>query len=155
MSSSSRPGIVLVTGASGALGPSVLRAFAEAGWSVRSLSRSLTVSPGPGSAVDRVQGDVRDETTVRRALRQVDVVVHMAALLHMTDETQERAAEYRDVNVHGTEVVVSAARDAGAVSRRLTSSISLFMAQAGPWTRNETNPDTPYASTKHRAEESS
>ena len=146
-------GVVLVTGASGALGPPVLRAFAEAGWSVRSLSRSKPLPPG-GSAVHHVQGDVRDEEKVRQAVRDVDVVVHMAALLHVTDETQERAAEYRDVNIRGTEVVVRAARDAGVSRVVLTSSIAVYGPQDGS-VNEETGPkpDTLYASTKYQAEE--
>jgi nucleoside-diphosphate-sugar epimerase len=148
------PGVVLVTGAGGALGPPVLRAFAEAGWSVRSLSRSEAVSLGPGNPVDHVQGDVRDEALVRQALRHVDVVVHMAALLHLRDATEERAAEYRDVNVHGTEVVVRAARDAGVARIVFTSSISVYGAEDG-LVNEETRPrpDSLYASTKYQAEE--
>jgi nucleoside-diphosphate-sugar epimerase len=148
------PGVVLVTGAGGALGPPVLRAFSEAGWSIRSLSRSEAVSFGPGGTVDHVRGDVRDEAPVRQAVRHVDVVVHMAALLHMTNGTEERAAEYRDVNVHGTDVVVRAARDAGVARIVFTSSICVYGAQDGP-VNEETkpSPDSLYASTKYQAEE--
>ena len=148
-------GSVLVTGGGGALGPPVLRAFTEAGWSVRSLSRSEAIPLGAGRAVDHVQGDIRDEPLVRQAMQGVDVVVHMASLLHVTDGANERAAEYRDVNVHGTEVVVGAAGDAGVARIVFTSSICVYGSFRKGLLDEESDldPDTPYAETKREAEQ--
>jgi nucleoside-diphosphate-sugar epimerase len=68
---------ILVTGAAGRLGRSVLEYFAAAGTPVTALS----LEPAGDLLADRVVvGDARDVDVVSRALAQVSAVVHLAAI---------------------------------------------------------------------------
>lgn len=87
--------------------------------------------------VERVLGELRDQATLDRAVRDADVVVHLAAL------TQARsAAEYDRVNAEGTTRLVRAVLDAKPRPRRLVLLSSL--AAAGPSADGGIGPsDTP------------
>jgi len=77
--------LILVTGATGAVGPSVIEALHKAGHSIRTLSID---EPEPGSLPVGVEvriGDITDPPTVQSAMQDVDVVLHLAALLHNTN----------------------------------------------------------------------
>lgn len=102
----------LVTGATGLVGNNVLRQLIERGERVRVLVRSSS-NPRPlaGLPVDIVEGDIRDEAAVRKALEGVSVVVHAAAYVHIGWSGLQEA---RAINVQGTRRVARAARVAGA-----------------------------------------
>jgi nucleoside-diphosphate-sugar epimerase len=72
------PTRVLVTGAAGRLGRSVLTAFAAVGVTTRALVLESDVWPDI-AADEVVIGDARDAPSVSRAMTDVDVVVHLAA----------------------------------------------------------------------------
>ena len=73
---------ILVTGGTGFIGSSLVRALVQAGAQVRSLdndSRGAIGRLGDAAAlVERVTGDIRDATVVRNAVRGVDCVCHLA-----------------------------------------------------------------------------
>ncbi|TLN00817.1 NAD-dependent epimerase/dehydratase family protein, partial [bacterium] len=75
-------GKTLVTGASGLLGASLVRALLARGRDVRVLvhedRRALA-----GLAVETVQADVRDPRAVERAMVGVDVVHHLAGSISL------------------------------------------------------------------------
>ncbi len=79
--SSADLGPVLVTGASGFIGSSVVRALLDRGARVRAL-----IEPGrdddnlAGLAVERVVGDIRDAATVDEAVDGISTVFHLAAI---------------------------------------------------------------------------
>ncbi len=78
---------VLVTGATGAVGPSV-HALHDAGHRIRTLSLD---QPQKGLLPDDVEvriGDVTDAGAVQSAMQEVDAVVHLAAL-HIVNPPQE------------------------------------------------------------------
>ena len=101
--------LVLVTGASGAVGPRVVDALCEAGHAVRSFSLD-TLPPGalPGG-VQALVGDVTDAGAVQSAMQGVDAVQHPAAFLHVVNPLSELRQKYKRVNVGGTATVVAAA----------------------------------------------
>ncbi|MGO1182139.1 MAG: NAD-dependent epimerase/dehydratase family protein [Micrococcaceae bacterium] len=99
---------VLVTGASGVLGSGVARALIAQGAAVTTLQRRPTGIEG----AHEVRGSVTDHDTVVRALTGVDTVVHLAAKVSVSGPGHE----YEHVNVEGTRLLLSAAREAG-VSR--------------------------------------
>ncbi len=122
-----RTHVVLVTGAAGFVGKHVCRELTRRGSRVRGFVRS------PAKAAERLAqmpidlhvGDVRDETTLRRAMHGCDAVVHLAAI------AIERPGEtYEDVNAHGTQQVLDAMQAAGL--RRLVHVSQNFAASTSP-----------------------
>jgi UDP-glucose 4-epimerase len=143
----------LVTGATGALGPSVIRVFRGAGYEVRALVRRRAAADLP-DGVEVMEGDIADRAAVETAVRDVDVVVHLAALLHVVDPPPQLAAEYERVNVEGTRVLTEAATAAGVRRIVFFSTIAVYGDSAGRVLDEETPiaPATAYARTKAAAE---
>jgi len=146
--------LVLLTGATGAVGPLVVKALHSAGYSIRTLS----IDPPPAGIwpddVEARVGDVTDVSEVRAATDGVDAVVHMAALLHIVNPRPEMREKYVRVNVGGTEAVVDAAIKAGVQRVVLFSTIAVYGASGGRVLdeMSPTNPDTFYGQTKLDAE---
>ncbi|NNC27756.1 SDR family oxidoreductase [Longimicrobium terrae] len=105
-------GTVLVTGARGFVGRAVCQALEAAGRPVR---RALRTPPedAPGGDV-AVVGDLSEATDWSAALRGVDAVVHLAARVHvMNDTAADPEAEYDRVNHRATAALARAAAAAG------------------------------------------
>lgn len=153
--SQSRSPLALVTGATGALGPRVVEALHGAGYTVRTLSLDAR-DPGllPASIETRL-GDITDEAAVRAAMAGVDVVVHLAALLHIVNPSPELRPKYERVNIGGTQIVVEAALAAGVKRLVFFSTIAVYGYGSGRFLDEDTpaQPDTFYAQTKLAAEE--
>ena len=147
--------LILLTGATGAVGPLVVKAFHDAGYSIRTLS----IDPPPAGIwpddVEARVGDVTDVSEVRAATDGVDAVVHMAALLHIVNPRPEMREKYVRVNVGGTEAVVDAAIKAGVQRVVLFSTIAVYGASGGRVLdeMSPTCPDTFYGQTKLDAEQ--
>jgi nucleoside-diphosphate-sugar epimerase len=145
--------VVLITGATGALGPAVVRAFLSAGWDVRTLSRSPQAAGALAATVPHLSVDITDQQALERAMHDVDVVVHMAALLHVADPPPRLEHEYQRVNVHGTATVMAAAQACSVRRVVALSSICVYGAQSGLLDENSAPaPDTMYAVSKLHAE---
>lgn len=101
---------VLLTGAFGGVGRAVLEALLEDGHRVRCLelpSRENTrLARRVGGRASVVWGDLRDPEVVTRAVEGVDVVLHVAFIIHPATERAPELA--REVNVGGTRNVVRA-----------------------------------------------
>jgi len=145
---------ILVTGATGAVGPRVVHVLSAAGYRVRTLSLD---QPSKGQWSDDVEtriGDVTDQLAVQSAMRGVDAVVHMAALLHIVNPPPDLQEKYERVNIGGTASVVEGAIKAGVKRVVLFSTIAVY----GPSDScvldelSPTHPDTFYAQTKCAAE---
>jgi nucleoside-diphosphate-sugar epimerase len=115
---------VAVTGASGTLGPPLLRRLA-AERSVRRVEvlGRRRVRTAPGAAVGFRFVDVRDRAAVAGALAGADVVVHTAYALY---GVASREADLFATNVDGTLNVARAARLAGAKRFVYTSSAAVY-----------------------------
>ena len=103
---------VLVTGAFGFVGTALVERLTAAGHEVRALTSRADVA-GPGVFV----GDVRDPEAMRRAVRDVDGVCHLAALARVR-EARERAQDYWEINHGGAVTVATAAAEEAARSGR-------------------------------------
>ncbi len=100
---------VLVTGATGFLGSHVVAALRSGGHTVRALVRpgsARTWIEGAGTEI--VQGDLLDEPSLRQACRDVEALVHCAAL---RGSSARRRREQRQTNVEGTARLYRAAHD--------------------------------------------
>ncbi|BCB74098.1 SDR family NAD(P)-dependent oxidoreductase [Phytohabitans flavus] len=125
---------VLVTGGTGFLGSHSVARILAAGHEVRLLVRAPTrVVPALGplgvdpAAVDVARGDVTDAAAVALAMRGCDAVLHAASVYSF--DTREHT-RMRAVNVRGTEVVLDAARDAGADPIVYVSSFAALLPSA-------------------------
>ncbi len=91
--------IVLVTGATGAVGPRVVHALPQAGCQIRAFSVD---PPKEGlflHGVEVLLGDVTDRVAVESAIQGVDGVIHLAALLHIVNPPPELREKYERGNV--------------------------------------------------------
>lgn len=105
----------LVTGATGFLGSHLARRLADRGDVVRVLVRPTSDRRRlDGLPLELVEGDVTDAASVERALADVDLVFHTAALVQFGPSDP---SQLQQVNVQGTRNVVggAAARDILAV----------------------------------------
>lgn len=146
---------ILVTGATGAIGPRVVYALHQAGCHVRTFSADIASSDIFPPQVDVVIGDVTDKESIESAIQGMDAVVHLAALLHIVNPLPEMREKYERINVGGTETVVEAAIKADVKCVVLFSTIAVY-GQTGNQILNEDSPvypDTYYAQTKLAAEQ--
>jgi UDP-glucose 4-epimerase len=150
-----KPSLILVTGATGAVGPCVVHALYQAGYRIRSFSVDVPSSGIFPPHVEVVIGDVTAKTAVHSAMQGIDAVVHMAALLHIVNPPPEMREKYERINVGGTATVVEAAIKAGVKRVVLFSTIAVYGPSDG-CVLNEmspTHPNTFYAQTKRAAEQ--
>ena len=146
--------LVLITGATGATGPSVVHALYQAGCQIRAFSFIAPTAGMLPPQIEVLNGDVTDKAAVQSATQGVDAVVHMAALLHIVNPPPEMREKYERVNVGGTVTVVEAAIKAGVKRVVLFSTIAVYGPSDG-CVFNEmspTHPDTFYTQTKLAAE---
>lgn len=119
---------VLVTGASGFVGLRLCARLAAAGHEVKAAVRresAALAAFAPAARIVRV-GDIGPNTDWRVALAGVDMVVHLAARAHvMRDSASDPLAEYRRVNVAGSERLARAAAAAGVSRLIYMSSIKV------------------------------
>ena len=111
----SKPGRVLVTGATGLAGSHTVRALLDAGHEVRAFVRNpdkaRRVFEGQEGPLDTVQGDISDVASVRAALHGCDGVIHCAAIVAIDlGNTPEALIE---TNVAGVRNVVGTAVEQG------------------------------------------
>jgi len=146
--------LVLVTGATGAVGPRVVEALCASDYRVRTLS----IDSAPiGAWPDHVEtgiGDVTDGPAVRAAMQGVDSVIHLAALLHIVNPPPALKEKYERINVGGTSTVMEAALQSGVRRVVLFSTIAVYGHSQGGVLTEDTppDPDTFYAGTKLAAE---
>jgi UDP-glucose 4-epimerase len=106
----------LVTGGAGFIGSSIAEALIRAGERVRILDdfssgRRENLASLPG-AFELVEGTIADRATVRRALQDVEIVFHEAAIPSVARSVDDPGASML-AGVYGTTVVVDGARHAG------------------------------------------
>ena len=150
----------LVTGATGAIGPATVRALLASGAAVRIFGRLDRVRDEDGRApswprdVELAVGDLRQPETIAAAMPGVDVVVHLAALLHVVNPPPGHDQLYRAINVEGTRHVAEAAAAAGARRLVLASTTAVYGPTGEQQASEDTAPapDSWYAESKLEAE---
>jgi dihydroflavonol-4-reductase len=146
----------LVTGGNGFIGSAVTRLLAERGDELRlTIRKRARVDQLDDLEFERIECDVRDRRAVRRALKGVDRVFHLAGLTSLRDSDEDALF---DVNVGGTRTVMEEALRADVERVVYTSSVAAI----GPAPRGSTADERqlftaghlgiPYVNSKHEAE---
>lgn len=145
---------VLVTGASGFVGQALCKEMLRQGWCVRAAVRQY--SQLLNSAETIAIGNIDGGTDWTGALCGVDVVIHLAARVHVMHETAPDPLRlFREVNVAGTERLARCAVAAGVRRLVYVSSIKVNGEQTfeRPFSeRDAAHPQDAYAISKHEAE---
>lgn len=151
---------VLVTGGCGYIGSVLVRRLVanEAVSDVVVLDSLTTGSPRAllgtiADSLDFYRGDVREYGDVETAMRDVDRVIHLAAITG-ADSTHDRRTETFEVNAGGTANVVTAAGKVGVESIVFASSCNNYGRATSMNIDETTSPDpiNPYAESKVKAE---
>src|SRR5919197_1688216 len=146
----------LFTGATGFVGVHLVRELARRGDDVRLLLRERSSTELlQGIDWEPATGDVTDRDSVRKAMKDVERVFHVAGTTSMRSRDRIRVFQ---VNVEGTRNVFEEALRAGAERAVLTSSSSAVGAAKPGETIDENHPFTvgrlgiAYINSKHDAE---
>lgn len=149
---------ILVTGADGFIGSHLVERLLEEGFRVKafvhynsfnswgwldSFSRKIL------KHIEIFSGDVRDYASVRKAVKDVDIVFHLAALIGIP-YSYYAADSYVETNIKGTLNILQAAKDFD-VKRILTTSTSEIYGSAKYVPIDEKHPkqgQSPYSATK-------
>jgi dihydroflavonol-4-reductase len=149
---------VFVTGGYGFIGAHVVRLLLEQGHTVRVLVHTPASDTRrlDGLSWERVVGDVRDGQTLRAAMADCEVCIHLASI---SAWSEIRTGAVESVVVDGTRQVARAAHAAGARRMVFVSSATAVNASNRPECFDETSPfelegqGLQYAEAKHRAEQ--
>jgi len=149
---------VLVTGADGFIGSHLTESLLEKGYDVKAFTYYNSFNTWgwldtlPKEKLNQIEvfsGDIRDPNGVREAMKGVDQVFHLAALIAIPF-SYHSPDSYVDTNIKGTLNVLQAARDLGTDKIMVTSTSEVYgTAQYVPI--DEKHPfqgQSPYSATK-------
>lgn len=138
---------ILVTGGSGFIGTRLVKELLARGHEVRILDKVRSTSYPDLCSV----GDVRDSDALDAAVRQRDVVYHLAA--EHRDDVRPLSLYY-EVNVDGSRKLAEACTANGVRSLIFTSSVAVYGMNAGEPTENMApHPFNDYGRSKSQAED--
>lgn len=147
---------LLITGVSGFVGRALATKLIRRGLQVRGAMRSCGELPSGVEAC--TIGAIDGETDWMHVLKDVDVVVHLAARGHlMKDAAADPLAEFRKINLHGTEKLAREAACSGVKRLVFLSSIKVNDESTLPGApfdqTSPAKPQDPYAISKWEAEQ--
>lgn len=125
---------VLVTGADGFIGSHLVEELLDAGFSVRAFTCYNSFNSWgwldsfPEEKLKQIEifpGDVRDPNGVRTAMKDIDMVFHLAALIAIP-YSYHSPDSYVDTNIKGTLNILQAARDLGTEKILITSTSEVY-----------------------------
>lgn len=147
---------VLVTGSGGFIGSHLTEKLVELGASVRAFvhynalgSRGWLEHSAHRESIEIISGDITDRDSITNAMRGVETVFHLAALIAIP-YSYSAPASYVRTNIEGTLNVMSGARDA-SVERVVHTSTSEVYGTARYEPINEEHPlqgQSPYSASK-------
>lgn len=145
--------LALVTGGAGFIGSHLVEGLLARGYQVRVLDNFATGRrenlAHVKDKIEVIEGDMQNLTTVRTAMRRVDLVFHQAALPSV-ERSVKNPLESNAVNTLGTLNVLLAARDAN-VKRVIYASSSAVYGNTPTLPKDEAmtpDPLSPYAISK-------
>jgi len=146
----------LVTGATGFLGSAIVRELLKDGREVRVLVREGTNTENiDGLDLELAYGDLRDNDSLKKALRDCEVLYHTAAYYSLWDKNKRLIY---DINVEGTRNTLQAALDLGLAKTVYTSTVGCIGLLENCNPANEETPFNPatlcndYKRSKYQAE---
>ncbi len=151
---------VLVTGAGGFIGSHLVEKSLQNGCKVKALLRYNSKNSWGWlenskckNSIEVVSGDIRDADIVRHAMRGVDTVFHLAALIGIPYSYVSPEA-YVETNIKGSLNVFQAAKDFGVKRIIHTSTSEIYgTAEFVPiHEKHPVNPQSPYAASKSAAD---
>jgi dTDP-L-rhamnose 4-epimerase len=124
---------VLITGGAGFIGSHLADELLRHGYRVRALDDLSPQVHGPGrkrpdyldSQVELIVGDVRDADVLKRALKGIDAVYHLAATVGVGQSMYE-IARYTSVNNLGTATLLEALMNQPVERLVVASSMSIY-----------------------------
>lgn len=149
---------VLVTGADGFIGSHLTEGLLERGCEVRAFTMYNsfntwgwldTLPKDKLKEIEIVSGDIRDPDGVKEAVKGVDMVFHLAALIAIPFSYQSPDS-YVDTNIKGTLNILQASRQFGTQKIMITSTSEVYgSAQYVPIDeRHPFQGQSPYSATK-------
>lgn len=149
---------ILVTGADGFIGSHLVERLLREDCNVRAFTyyNSFnswgwldTFTSEQMSQIEIFSGDIRDPNGVRAAMKDIDIVFHLAALIAIPF-SYHSPDSYIDTNVKGTLNIIQAARDIGVERVLVTSTSEVYgTAQFVPITElHPKQPQSPYSASK-------
>jgi nucleoside-diphosphate-sugar epimerase len=129
---------VAITGASGFIGSNMCRYFNDAGYQVLPFDRSQRKTGSKELKLDYKVWDVTDRGPINDIFKDVDVVIHLAALFNNPECSWD---DYHRVNVEGTRNVLEAAKRCGVSKVLHTSTVGVAQEYGDP----PYSEDTPYS----------
>ena len=153
---------ILVTGAGGFIGSHLVEKLLEEGCKVRafvhynSFNRWGWIDSFSTEKLEKIEifsGDIRDPNGVREAVKGVDIVFHLAALIGIPF-SYHSPDSYVDTNIKGTLNILQACRDLGVEKVLVTSTSEVYgTARYVPIDENHPRqPQSPYSATKIAAD---
>ena len=149
---------ILITGADGFIGSHLTELLIQSGYKVRAFvyynsfnSNGWldTISIETKGKIEIFSGDIRDPNGVREAMKGIDIVFHLAALIAIPF-SYHSPDSYIDTNVKGTLNILQAARDSKVKRILITSTSEVYgTAQFVPITElHPKQPQSPYSASK-------
>lgn len=146
---------ILITGGAGFIGSHIAEYYnGKAEVVVLDNLRSGSMKNLAGLNVEFIRGDVRDRVKLARAMKKVDYVFHLAAMIGVP-ESMEHPLDCIDINVNGTLMVLEEAARAGVKKLIYASSAAIYGNNAELIRREDMcpDPDSIYAVTKLNGEQ--
>ena len=128
---------ILVTGASGKIGRSLVPALIKEGYFIRAVEFEEPIN---FPEVEVIKGDVRDPEFAKRALPEMDAVIHLA-------NVKENKEKFMETNIHGTFYLLDESKECGHIKQFIQAGSD---ARAGifyyphPFPIDETYPHSAY-----------
>lgn len=151
---------ILVTGADGFIGSHLTEMLMNHGANVRALSLYNSFNHWGWledieclNRIEIISGDIRDPFFVKKAMKDIDIVFHLAALIAIP-YSYVAPSSYIETNINGTLNIVQAALECG-VERVLHTSTSEVYGTARRVPINEEHPlqpQSPYSASKIAAD---
>ena len=146
---------ILVTGANGFIGHTLCSEALARGMKVRVVTRTHFNLSSQIESITKVE--INDQTNWQDALTNCDIIVHLAARVHvMNDQSENPLQAFLNVNLHGTINLARQAAVAGVKRFVYVSSIKVngeYTDGKGFTEEDEPKPQDPYAISKWQAEQ--